>query len=80
MYEIVTAGAQDKYLSFELSIIERALNYDEALTDEQVEITLRLMPDSLDSFSQVDNFMVSLIITGLVLISFVVVVYYLVLP
>ena len=67
-------------MSFELSIIERALNYDEALTDEQVEITLRLMPDSLNSFSSVDNFMVSLIITSLVLISFVVVVYYLVLP
>lgn len=51
-FEIAVADDGSQYLAFELSVVERAHAYDEAILFESVEIGLRLMPDGLDSFTE----------------------------
>lgn len=86
MYEIITLPADGyheyprRYLCFVLSIVERSFGYDEAISINSIDVTLRLMADNLDSFSEVDNFYLSLSMTIAILIAFILVVYRFILP
>ena len=69
-----------RFLAFTLSVVERAHAYDEDILFQTVEIALRLMPDSLDSFTEVDSIAASIAWTVLVLSGFLLLVWKVVLP
>lgn len=78
-YEILETP-QTSYLVFALSMVERAYSFDEANSLQKIDVTLTLMPNSLDSFSEVGSFWVSCAATCLVLGLFIAIVYFFVLP
>jgi len=54
--------------------------YDDAILFENKQVVLRVLSDSLDSFSEVNSFSASLIWTAVVLLGFLAVLIKLVLP
>jgi hypothetical protein len=79
-FEIATGVDGKEYLAFTLSVFERAHSYDEALIFETCELSLRLMPNTLDSFSAVDSLVVSVGNTLIVLAAFLAIIYKKVMP
>lgn len=69
-----------EYLAFTLSVVERAHAYDEAVLFENCDIALRLMPDNIASFTEVDSLWVSVGWTIFVFAGFLLVIYKKVLP
>lgn len=60
--------------------IVQAHAYDEAILFENKQIVLRVLSDSLDSFSEVNSFGASLIWTAVILLGFLAVLIKLILP
>jgi hypothetical protein len=65
-YEIVSLG-EEEYLSFVLTVVQRAHAFDEAILFEKVEIGLRLMPDHPDSLTEFGNIYAAVVLTVIVL-------------
>ena len=84
MFEITevmdTDGKSKAFLAFALSVVERAYDFDESIADNTIEVGLRLMPHNLNSFSEVGNLYTSILLTVVVLLGFVLIMYYLILP
>jgi len=79
--EVVSPSGEKKaFLAFVLSVVERAHSYDESITDNTMEVGLRLMPQNLHSFSEVGNLYLSIAFTVVVLLGFVLIVYFYILP
>jgi len=66
-FEIVS-NRGEKYLGFVLTVVEKSYSFDEAVMFDKVEIGLRLMPDNLDSLTELNNFSLSILMTVLVLL------------
>jgi len=47
---------------------------------QTLDVNIKLMPDTLDSFSEINNFWVSCLVTSIILLLFVLTVYYFILP
>lgn len=60
--------------------IVQAHAYDEAILFENKRITLRIISDSLDSFSEVNSFSMSLVATIAIFIAFIGILVKLILP
>ena len=79
--EVVSPNGETKaFLAFVLSVVERAHSYDESITDNTMEVGLRLMPHNLHSFSEVGNLYLSIGLTIFALLGFVLIVYFFILP
>lgn len=78
-YEIRTVD-DTTYLVFIMTVIKVSLAMDEANLYDEMDVSLQLMPDSLDSFSQVNSFAASLGLTILIIAAFITVVYMFILP
>lgn len=81
-YEILRnpLGDNKSYLAFSLIAIVQAHAYDEAILFENKQVVLRIISDSLDSFSEVDSFNTSMLWTTIILLSFLGVLIKLILP
>jgi hypothetical protein len=69
-----------EYLSFVLTVVERAHAFDEAVLFEKVEIGLRLMPDHPDSLTEHNSMPLAVLLTVLVLIFSLVTIWYMLPP
>ena len=62
-----------------MSTVERAYNYDESISDNKIEIGLVLMHDG-DSYSEVGSFYLSFFFMICIMVGFVIIAYYFILP
>ena len=70
LYEIIKDTDGKLYLSFVMTAVQRAFHFDEALKYEKTLIGLRLMPDKIDSFTEIDNINLAILATVVILLSF----------
>jgi hypothetical protein len=79
-FEITKGGDEKEYLAFTLTVVERAHAYDEAVLFETCDIALRLMPDNIASFTEIDSLWIAVGWTIFVLAAFLAIIYRKVLP
>ena len=79
-YEIVQKEGGEEFLVFVLSVVRVSLAFDEAALYNTVDVSIELMQDSLDSFSTVNSFAVSLVATVVTIGVFLSMVYFVILP
>jgi hypothetical protein len=79
-FEIAKGVDGKEYLSFTLSVVERAHAYDEAVIFETCDIALRLMPDNIASFTEIDSLWIAVGWTIFVLAGLLAIIYKKMLP
>ena len=67
--------ADEEYLVFIVSLVKVAMAMDESKLFEKVKMNIELRPDSLDSFSKVDSFFLSVLANVVMVILFLGIMY-----